>query len=168
MTVRVLFTNCPRALVDLQWMSNPSQRCYSLMAFVNLDDRGTGEMFLEDFLNRFTEAPEYNRLFFHFTLTMWEDFLLALSGHNPGIGRVEIHMFCEKEQRPFMIWMENNEMFIRSYSPYHIAFFNERHNEYEFDVEKYMERYPQLRPLETHSVRSILRDIDEYGFFLRA
>lgn len=137
--------------------------------FVNHPDIETD---LETFLMQTDDLPEYGQFFLHFTLTMWEDFMLDLAGLNTDLSKIEIHMFSERDQRPFFVSVENNTVSVTTYSPFHVAFFDVAEVslggiiEYEFDEEKYTHLYSQTRIMETHTFRSILNDIDEYGISL--
>jgi hypothetical protein len=172
--VQFLFTNQPNALVDLGWF-DPENPCYSLISFVSDTVFETYQDYcdLETLLRQTTDLPEYGRFFFHFTLTTWLDFLTRITTLNPDLQPIEIHLFSEREQRPFYLVMENNDMKIISYSPYHVAFFDifevdfNNDTTYEFNEEKYRSTYSKIKPIEVHSTSDILDDIERYGFVMR-
>jgi hypothetical protein len=173
--VQFLFTNKPNALVDMQWFE-PGNPCYSLSSFIqdNILRTQHGEYDLETLLHQTFDLSDYGQFFFHFTLTMWLDFLTKICSLNPVLQPIEIHFFSEREQRPFYLVMENNDMKIVGYSPYHVAFFDmfevdfDNTITYEFNEEKYRSTYSRIKPMEVHSTSDILDDIERFGFVVRA
>jgi hypothetical protein len=167
---RFLFTNAPEARVDVQQMFGNNEHV-GIMGYVSIDflDMGLETISLQEFLQRFTDCPEYGRFVFDYTLTTWKAFMNHITENNPEYNHVEIHFFSEREQRPFFIRKNNNSIQVFSHSPFHVAFFdieevNDQGNiTYEFNEEKYHNMHSKIRPLETFLINDRLQDIERYG-----
>jgi len=169
-SARFLFTNAPEARVHVQKMFRNNEHL-GIMGYVSLDiiNLGVETMTLQEFLQRFTECPEYGRFIFDHTLSTWDIFMTHLLDHNPEYNNIEIHFFSEREQRPFFIGTNNNSIRVFSHSPFHVAFFDIEEVDdqgditYEFNEEKYRNTYSKFRPIESFLIKDRLEDIERYG-----
>lgn len=174
MSVRYLFTNCPDHVVDSQWFNqNQHLSLLSTLYPYLILDRNSMTWNLNDFLLLTENITDYGQFLFHSGLTEWAEFLSIVSRENPVCDKIEIHLFSEREQRPFYISFENNVAKIHGYSPYHVAFFDifevDMNNtiSYEFNEEKYHSTYYRINPMETLSMHDLLDDIERFGVVVR-